>query len=364
MSADAPAPMYYGDYLKLDQLLDCQHPKSLVANTVAHDEMLFIIVHQTYELWFKQVLYELDSLIALLGQDYIDEKSMGMAVARLERITVIQTLMLEQFKVLETMTPLDFLEFRDLLAPASGFQSYQFRLFENKLGLLPEQRLNYNRLPYGASLRPEHQSLLAASESQLSLFQVVEKWLERTPFLAFGHFDFWRSYRQAVETMLAQEPGVTTTDKNDAESTVGQNSRRNFEALFSESAHQQLQQSGQRRLSYRATQAALLIMLYRDQPILHLPFRLLRAVATIDDALTSWRYHHALMVQRMLGTKMGTGGSSGYAYLKKTADHHKVFTDLLILNTYLIPRSALPALSPEVERELGFYYRGNNHHAS
>jgi tryptophan 2,3-dioxygenase len=130
----------------------------------------------------------------------------------------------------------------------------------------------------------------------------------------------------------------------------------NFLALLDEPKHNELVERRKRRLSHKATQAALLIELYRDEPILHLPFRLLTVLMDIDENFTTWRYRHALMVHRMIGNKIGTGGSTGYNYLKATVDKYKVFVDLFNLSTFLIPRSKLPALPEEVRRNLGFYY--------
>ena len=105
--------------------------------------MLFIIIHQVYELWFKQIIFEIDSILEALDREKIDESHVGIVVSRLERIIEIQHLLIDQIKVLETMTPMDFLDFRDLLTPASGFQSVQFRLIENKIGLQKHQRHSY-----------------------------------------------------------------------------------------------------------------------------------------------------------------------------------------------------------------------------
>ena len=102
--------------------------------------------------------------------------------------------------------------------------------------------------------------------------------------------------------------------------------------------------------------AALLVQLYRDQPALQLPFRLLTALMDMDELFTTWRHRHALMAKRMLGSKVGTGGSSGYQYLKDAAEKHKVFQDFFQLTTFFVPRSKIPALPPQVERELGFFY--------
>jgi len=112
--------------------------------------------------------------------------------------------------------------------------------------------------------------------------------------------------------------------------------------------------AGERRLAYPAFLAALMIMLYRDEPILQSPFRLLTALVDIDEGLALWRYRHALMVHRMIGAKIGTGGSSGQDYLRRTIEAHRVFLDFFNLSTYLIPRSLLPRLPAELERALGF----------
>jgi tryptophan 2,3-dioxygenase len=109
-------------------------------------------------------------------------------------------------------------------------------------------------------------------------------------------------------------------------------------------------------LSYQAAHAALLIQLYRDQPALQLPFRFLTALMDMDEHFTTWRSRHALMVKRMLGSKVGTGGSSGFEYLRDSANKHKVFQDFFQLTTYFVPRSKLPILPREVERELNFHY--------
>jgi tryptophan 2,3-dioxygenase len=355
-------PLYYADYLQLDRLLSSQSLKSAEHGKTAHDEMLFIIVHQAYELWFKQILHELDSIIGIFKKDYIEEKAIGIAVDQLERITEIQKVIIEQLRILETMTPLDFLEFRDLLSPASGFQSFQFRLIENKLGLKPELRKMYDKTAYYSRLSAAHQELVQNAESEVSLFDLIEAWLERTPFLDFEGFNFWTSYRAAVAKMLesdrqiVQNNSTLSAEEREIQLLELAKTEENFAALFDEQKHQLLIEKGQRRLSSQATRAALLINLYRDEPILHLPFRLLTVLIEIDELLTAWRYRHALMVQRMIGSKIGTGGSSGYHYLRTTIDSHKIFGDLFNLSTFLIPRSALPELPAEFAKNLGFYF--------
>jgi tryptophan 2,3-dioxygenase len=355
-------PIYYSDYLQLDKILASQKLKSTEYGKPAHDEMLFIVVHQVYELWFKQIIHEVDSIRGMFQNEVADEKNIGVAVARVNRITEIQKILIEQLRVLETMTPLDFLEFRDYLIPASGFQSYQFRLIENKLGLRHEERIQVNENDYFNALSTEHRSVVLKSMEQISLFELVEKWLERTPFLNFEDFNFWEVYKSTVLYMLDQEKEIILTnptmsaEKKDAQLKQNNETKEHFEAFFDEDKYTQLVKRGLFRLSMKAMLAALFINLYRDEPIIHLPFMLLNSIIEMDELFTTWRYRHSLMVHRMIGSKVGTGGSSGHLYLIKTVEKHRVFTDLFNLSTYLIPRSSLPDLPQELERQLGFYY--------
>ena len=198
-------PLYYADYIQIDRLLGSQQLQSALHGRPAHDEMLFIIIHQTYELWFKQILWELDAVLATFRGSLVPEEELGQAVLRLGRIVEIQRVLIQQVDVLETMTPLDFLDFRDDLIPASGLQSAQFRLIENKLGMRRGDRLQRHAAPYTSRLSEGDAARVEASEKEPSLFDLIEGWLERTPFLNFGDFDFWREYRRAVDAMLAAD---------------------------------------------------------------------------------------------------------------------------------------------------------------
>lgn len=355
-------PVHYHNYLDIDKLLNAQHPKSVEYKKPAHDELLFIIVHQTYELWFKQILFELDSVLKTFQQPQIQEEEMGRASARLERIVSILKLIIGQVDVLETMTPLDFLDFRDMLYPASGFQSYQWRLIETKLGLRVEDRLAYNQSPFYKSLTEDQQTEMTGVLSQSSLFDAVEKWLERTPFLQGENFNFWDTYKQAVNQMFQDDINTVNAntrlnDEDKAKNVKGlQDSLKTFDALFDEKAFDELRQQGHFRLSYKGLHAALLIQLYRDQPILQTPFRIIRALLDIDETMTTWRYRHALMAYRMLGQKIGTGGSSGHKYLADATSKHKIFTDFFNLTTFFIPRSKVPTLPKSISDRMSFHY--------
>ena len=162
-------PLYYGDYLQLDAVLGAQRMESGRDGSPVHDEMLFIVVHQAYELWFKQVLWELDEVRAIFSRDRVDESDMGRVVALLHRITEIQKVLLQQISVLETMTPLDFLEFRDHLFPASGFQSAQFRMVENKLGVRVGDRVRLAGAAYTARFDEDDRAVVEQTEREPSL---------------------------------------------------------------------------------------------------------------------------------------------------------------------------------------------------
>lgn len=353
-------PIHYHDYLDLDRLLAAQKRRSEEFGAPAHDEWLFITVHQTYELWFKQILFELDSVMGLLGQEKVPERDLGTVVHRLERILSILRLSLGNIDVLETMTPLDFLDFRDFLYPASGFQSFQFRLIETKLGLREGDRLMYNQSRFQDHLPPSQQSLVETALKADSLFERVEKWLGRTPFLQATGYDFWSSYKQAVLEMLQADREVVLANKRMTPEVRDRNvkmidgTESTFRSLFDKAAFDELRGQGQFRLSLEAVQAALFIQVYRDEPILQQPFRVLSALIDLDEVLSNWRYRHAQMVLRMLGRKIGTGGSSGHDYLRETADRHRIFSDFTRLATFLIPRSKIPALPAAIRGRMDY----------
>jgi tryptophan 2,3-dioxygenase len=353
-------PVYYSDYLALDRILSAQKPLSGRGAGAAHDEMLFIVTHQAYELWFKQIIHELDAVMADFSVASVPESRIGTAVSRLARIVEIQKLLVDQLRVLETMTPLDFLDFRDALTPASGFQSFQFRLLEQKLGLVDEKRARFEETPYFKRLSAGHRKAVLAAGRSPSLFDLIDGWLARTPFTKFDGFEFWEEYRNAVEEMLARDettirtsPGLDAAARGRELETL-ESTRASFFAVLSPERHAHLVKDGHWRLSYPATQSALFIQLYRDRPILHEPFRLLEKLVEVDEQFALWRTRHAIMVHRMIGTKIGTGGSSGQQYLMKAAASHRVFGDLFNLSTFLIPRSALPKLPARISRALGF----------
>ena len=352
----------YSDYLQLDKILNSQELFSELHGETAHDEMLFIIVHQVYELWFRQVLYEVDSILNMFRSDHVHEQEMRIATHRTRRVVKILDLCVRQFRVLESMTPLDFLEFRDILGTMSGFQSMQFRLLENKLGLKREHRHGECQAAYDRELPCQAKAEVRAAENAPSLFDCLQSWLERTPFLEREDFRFLDSYREGLETMLANErklinesPVLTKEDKKLRLSRLD-SSTQHYYTLLDAERYKEMTHEGNRMLSHRAMMAGLFIHLYRDYPMLQMPYNLLNAVHEMDTHLTHWRYRHSLMIQRMIGSKMGTGGSPGYSYLRETVEKHQVFADFNHLSTLLIPRKCLPALPDTLQKDLNFFY--------
>eukprot|EP00177_Eucheuma_denticulatum_P002036 GFKZ01003644.1.p1 GENE.GFKZ01003644.1~~GFKZ01003644.1.p1 ORF type:complete len:466 (-),score=50.25 GFKZ01003644.1:1170-2567(-) len=349
--------LYYPDYLRLGQLLDCQRPISFARGNPCHDEMLFITIHQAYELWFKQLIFELDSVRAILAELNIGEKDVSLALHRLTRIREIQKLLNDQIRVLETMTPQEFLEFRDYLFPASGFQSFQFRLLEIKIGVSPEQRLNGKWI---RNIEPKHQELLREVQQEPSLFDYVERWLRNIPFREFRGYSFQKSYESAIQKMFEIERDNINERVDPAERSSVlrdlQKTYRTFESVYKREVHEEMIATKNRRLGFRATAASLMIMLYQDEPMFQLPARLLQMLIDVDEQMNQWRYRHSQMVHRMIGIKMGTGGSLGHSYLKKTIDSQKVFADLANLSTLLIPRRLLPPLPAELRDQMKYFH--------
>ncbi|MDP9292361.1 MAG: tryptophan 2,3-dioxygenase [Verrucomicrobiota bacterium] len=349
--------LYYADYLKLQKLLSAQEPESVRHGRQAHDEMLFIIVHQAYELWFKQILHELDRIQTDFGDDVLEDENLGRIVHGLDRINEIIKLLIQQLEVLETMTPLDFLDFRDFLFPASGFQSAQFRLIEIRLGLTRGARLNYAGRSFDETLAETVKLQVASAERGPKLIDQLDRWLSRTPFVHGRDYDFSLEYRNAVKQMLEDDAqrvranDAMSPEQRETEAARIEASLEEFQAIFVPTS-----EPSQWQMSRTAVQAALFITVYRDRPVLQLPFRLLSALMNVEELLTLWRYRHSLMVQRMIGVKVGTGGSAGHEYLRDTAAKHRIFSDLIRLSTYLIPRSRLPKLPREIETAMGFSY--------
>lgn len=343
-------PVHYADYLQLDKILNAQFPESDKEKIEAHDEMLFIIIHQAYEVWFKQVLHEVDSCLKLLSGETVKDNSPALqtVVHRTGRVGTILKVLVHQIDILETMTPMDFLDFRDLLRPASGFQSWQFKILEAKLGLKFEQRHGQNY--YTSQLRPQQIEMIKQVESQPSLIQLLNIWLERMPF--FEDKELWAKYNAMFENKSSAHT-FWNDYKNVYAEGLAEGEKQNLE-FFEKIFLAEKNEDPDRQLSPKAMRAALFIMLYRGYPLLQYPYQLLNNLLEIDEQMATWRFRHINMVGRIIGMRMGTGGSSGKDYLMGALNKHYVYKELAMLTSFLIERRRLPQLSPELENKLGF----------
>ncbi|XP_073748506.1 tryptophan 2,3-dioxygenase isoform X2 [Callorhinus ursinus] len=237
--------LIYGNYLHLEKVLNAQELQSEIKGNKIHDEHLFIITHQAYELWFKQILWELDSVREIFQNGHVrDERNMLKVVTRMHRVAVILKLLVQQFSVLETMTALDFNDFREYLSPASGFQSLQFRLLENKIGVLQSLRVPYNRRHYRDNFKGEDNELLLKSEQEKTLLQLVQAWLERTPGLEPHGFNFWGKFEKNTVKGLEEEftriQAKEESEEKEEQMAEFQKQKEVLLSLFDEKRHEHL----------------------------------------------------------------------------------------------------------------------------
>jgi tryptophan 2,3-dioxygenase len=375
-SAPAQQPLNYWDYLKLDQLLALQSGKESDESALIDDELLFIITHQTYELWFKQVARELRGAIRYVGEQPIAEEEVPHVVHHLRRVVAILKLAVEQFSVMETLTPQDFLSFRNKLVPASGFQSFQMRELELLLGLPGEDRPQYGDVDPLHHIRKYGQSsasgmaAIAQVEATLretaggrDLRQGLVRWLSRTPirgstpdtpgdeatvaaFLDDYHATYCAHQAEQMRHLVAAElaPAAVLAPRFEATSA----SARRF--LFAEDLPEGTP-AAERALRRRARAGLLFVESYRHFPLLAWPRLLVDTCVELEQQLVLWRNRHARMVERIIGRRVGTGGSSGVDYLDETT-RMRVFTDLWAVRTLLLPVHLLP--SPGDPRRYGF----------
>jgi tryptophan 2,3-dioxygenase len=348
MTNEESNPLYYADYLELDKILNSQNPKS----TGSTDEMLFIIIHQAYELWFKQIIHELDIVRNIFSKGNVNDNAgeMSLAVHKLKRVVKILEVLNQQVGILETMTPMDFLEFRNLLLPSSGFQSLQFRIIEAKLGLKMEQRYkaNYYKNTRPGGFNEQDFSTINQIEKEATLKELIIQWAERTPF-----FDesLWKDY----QNLFPPEKDIHKFWGD--YKMIYQNSLSGTEQGRLDELGRVFYQEGLGEFSVAAMRAVLFIMLYRNLPIFQIPFDLLSTLIDVDELLSQWRYKHMLMTRRMIGVRVGTGGTSGAGYLEGALRQHYIFKELTEVSTFLVERSRLPNLPNILKEKMSFNSR-------
>ena len=266
---DLDGGLTYGEYLRLDQVLTAQHPRSEPAH---HDEMLFIIQHQTSELWLKLMIHELEAALVRLRADDVDG-----TLKILARVKQVQRQLYEQWGVLETLTPAEYLQFRDVLGPSSGFQSLQYRMVEFLLG-------------------NKHADMLRVFEHDPAAYDRL-----RAVFEGPGLYDEFLRY-------LARRGHPVPVDLIERDVTQPW-----------------------------VSQAALLPVfkrIYEDTAQYWSEYHLSEELVDIEEAFQLWRFRHMKTVERIIGFRQGTGGSSGVAFLRKALEQ-SFFPELIEVRTIL-----------------------------
>jgi tryptophan 2,3-dioxygenase len=354
----APQVPTYWDYLKLDRLLDLQSGLGDDDASLMPDELHFIVVHQVYELWFKLVLRELRLARDHLAAPRVAEETVPHVVHHLRRINEILKLAVDQFRVMETLTPQDFLGFRDKLTPASGFQSFQMREIEMLLGFEETERAGdavaaMQQVRTLATSPAGHLAMerIEAAGRELTLRTAIHDWLYRTPIHGSGPQDpgdaqaveaFLHDYLRALEALQAEQAErVLATqggDRSTVECRVAQSAAGARAFLLAEDVD-----AADRPRAQRIRAGLLFIESYRELPLLAWPRLLVDTIVELEEQLVLWRTRHARMVERTIGRRMGTGGSAGVDYLDQTT-RYRIFTELWAVRTVLLPRRSLPAL--------------------
>ena len=295
----------YSEYLRLEELLKLQTGVEGETRNISNDELHFILVHQNFELWFKLVINELTCTRNILSSDYVEETKLPQAVHHMERVIETFKLMSQQWRVMETLEPQDFLNFRDELGTASGFESFQMREMESLMG---------SKWIDG--------KLIGKPETSNSMYDVTCDWLERTPIQGsvYGSTNDEKNVDDFIaDYLLAHKKLYPDTNKDAV----------NF---FEEES------------SLRRRRAGLVfIESYRELPLLAWPRKLISTLIELEQSMILWRTSHARMVERMIGRRIGTGGSSGVDYLDMTTKY-RVFVDLWAVRSILIKKEALPEL--------------------
>jgi tryptophan 2,3-dioxygenase len=351
-------PTAYWDYIKVEELLSLQAGLGPTEESLTNDEVMFIVVHQIDELWFKLIVRELVSVRNLFAKVPVPEQSLASAVRGIRRMELLTRHVAGHFSVMETLTTRDYLAFRDKLSPASGFQSAQLREIEILLGLPDAERIplghehNYRQALRGAEgPSPALERVEARLQDKPTLLSAIDEWLYRTPIQGSipGVVDDERNVRRFIDAYcVAHARAVSVTRKlahtdamTEADEARLAASARSF--LLGEEVPE-----AERARRSRIRAALVFIESYRELPLLAWPREIIDSVLAFEQAFVIFRQLHARMVERVIGRRTGTGGSAGVDYLDQTALQYRVFRDVWAVRTVLVREAELPALeAPE-----------------
>lgn len=356
----APRPTSYWQYIRIDDLLELQGGLPRNESELTNEEVLFITVHQVFELWFKLVLRELRAARALFRAPRVAEQELSGAVRSLERASVIFRRATDHFAVMETLTTREYLAFRDKLLPASGFQSAQMREMEIVLGLQSEERIPLGlELDWLEALReadgsesPSMRRVRATLAEGPSLKDAIDDWLWRTPIDGVEHDDprapheldaflarFLAAHAREVDGSCARAVSLEPLPVNRERLTARYEAEKAAVRAF---CHPSEAEGGVRTKRIRA--AMLFIETYRELPLLAWPREVLDGLVELEQQFVVFRQRHARMVERVIGRRTGTGGSAGVEYLDQTALRYRIFRDLWAIRTLQVRAAAAPEL--------------------
>ncbi len=349
--ASSPTPvsrMTYSGYLQLDELLKLQSGPEGHLPLPSNDEMHFIITHQTFELWFKQIRVELNEVHGYLSEESVREEKLPTMVHHLERVIEIFRLLSNQWKVMETLSPQGFLAFRDRLGTSSGFESWQMRALEMRLGLKQEQRVadmdpmeHMKKLHLEKKISDEAFEIMKSIASDKTLNDLVSEWLSRTPIN--GSVPSNEGDSEVVESFISTHLNAMKSHADQVVShmvSIGHGTEESIRPRMDANHTQVRDFLSPDGIASRSRAGLLFIESYPELPLLSWPRKFVDTVVRLEQSMLLFRHSHARMVERMIGRRMGTGGSSGVDYLDKTATY-RIFKDLWAVRTMLLPRKNL-----------------------
>jgi tryptophan 2,3-dioxygenase len=367
----AKKPSPYWDYVRVEPILSLQSGSAQSEAELSNDEVMFIVIHQIDELWFKLILREMVTVRDLFARVVVPEQALSSAVRGIRRMDTIVRQLTAHFALMETMTTRDYLAFRDKLSAASGFQSAQMREIEILTGLDEKDRVPLgHQQSYLTALRehdgsdsPALRRVRARIGDRPTLREAVLAWVHRTPIQGStpSQDDDAARVRSFVDAYLARHAAAVgrglelaraeSLSEGDLRRLEGR-ARVEIEYARGYLLAEDEPEGEVRDRASRVRAALVFIESYRELPLLAWPREVLDGLTSFEQAFVIFRQRHARMVERMIGRRTGTGGSTGVDYLDSTALKYRIFHELWAVRTLLVRAQDLPVL--EHPEQYGF----------
>jgi tryptophan 2,3-dioxygenase len=361
MSTSPTKQTTYWDYIRVNDLLALQNGLEEDDTGLANEEVLFITVHQVFELWFKLVYRELRACRDLFTADRVAEQELSGAVRGMKRAVTLFRQLSAQFEVMETLTTREYLGFRKKLMPASGFQSAQMRKIEILFGLAEDERIplgfegSYKEAlkTHDGSPSPALEQVEAALADTPTLKEVIDEWLFRTPIdgVAYDSENAESALDDFIERFLECTARDIDENRDHAIACAGNpEDAKRLEKVYAKEKDniraflRPTEKEGGARTA-RIRTAMVFIVTYRELPLLSWPREFLDSLIELEQAFVIFRQRHARMVERVIGRRAGTGGSAGVEYLDKTALAYRIYRDLWAVRTIQLKKDAAPELT-------------------